>query len=65
MISPQGTKLSYALRFNFEMTNNKAEYETLIARLNITSKLKVDSISTFVDSQIIVSLVLDIYEANE
>lgn len=47
------------------MTNNEKEYETLIAGLNIASKLKVTSLYAFYDSQIIVNQVQAVYQAKE
>ncbi|GJV43678.1 reverse transcriptase domain-containing protein [Tanacetum coccineum] len=35
LTDPEGTKFTYALRFQFEATNNEAEYEALIAGLRI------------------------------
>ncbi|GKC67446.1 reverse transcriptase domain-containing protein [Tanacetum coccineum] len=36
LISPEGREYTYALRFEFETTNNEAEYEALLAGLRIT-----------------------------
>ena len=36
---PGGTKLEYALRFEFVASNNEAEYEALIAGLNLARKV--------------------------
>ncbi|GJY48466.1 reverse transcriptase domain-containing protein [Tanacetum coccineum] len=35
LINPEGMEFTYALRFRFDATNNKAEYEALIAGLKI------------------------------
>ncbi|GKA83304.1 reverse transcriptase domain-containing protein [Tanacetum coccineum] len=36
LTSPEGTEFTYALRFEFDATNNEAEYEALLAGLRIT-----------------------------
>ncbi|GJY06803.1 reverse transcriptase domain-containing protein [Tanacetum coccineum] len=38
LISPTKTEYTYALRLNFESTNNQAEYEALLAGLRIAKK---------------------------
>ncbi|GJT87044.1 reverse transcriptase domain-containing protein [Tanacetum coccineum] len=37
LTSHEGTKFTYALRFQFTTSNNEAEYEALIAGLRITA----------------------------
>ncbi|GJU16735.1 reverse transcriptase domain-containing protein [Tanacetum coccineum] len=39
LTDPEGVKFTYALRFQFETTNNEAEYEALIAGLRIAEKI--------------------------
>ncbi|GKD14986.1 reverse transcriptase domain-containing protein, partial [Tanacetum coccineum] len=41
LTDPEGTEFTYALRFQFEATNNEAEYEALIAGLQIAEKMGV------------------------
>ncbi|GKD44572.1 reverse transcriptase domain-containing protein, partial [Tanacetum coccineum] len=41
LTDPEGTEFTYALRFQFEATNNEAEYEALIAGLRIAEKMGV------------------------
>ncbi|GJT75275.1 reverse transcriptase domain-containing protein [Tanacetum coccineum] len=38
LTDPEGTEFTYALRFQFEATNNEAKYEALIAGLRIAKK---------------------------
>ncbi|GJT88251.1 reverse transcriptase domain-containing protein [Tanacetum coccineum] len=38
LIDPEGKEYTYALRFKFKTTNNKAEYEALLAGLRISAK---------------------------
>ncbi|GKC08980.1 uncharacterized mitochondrial protein-like protein [Tanacetum coccineum] len=40
LISPTKTEYMYALRLNFESTNNQAEYEALLAGLRIAKKIE-------------------------
>ncbi|GJV18604.1 reverse transcriptase domain-containing protein [Tanacetum coccineum] len=41
LTDPEGAEFTYALRFQFEATNNEAEYEALIAGLRIAQKIGV------------------------
>ncbi|KAK3039603.1 hypothetical protein RJ639_029302 [Escallonia herrerae] len=50
LISPEGFTIEYALRFRFEASNNKAEYEALLAGIRLAHALKVDSLSVHNDS---------------
>nr|GFC12855.1 reverse transcriptase domain-containing protein [Tanacetum cinerariifolium] len=38
LTSPEGTKFTYTLRFQFATSNHEAEYEALIAGLRITTQ---------------------------
>ncbi|GKA93483.1 reverse transcriptase domain-containing protein [Tanacetum coccineum] len=40
LIDPAGKEYTYALRFEFETTNNEAEYEALLAGLRIAQEMK-------------------------
>ncbi|GAV86945.1 RVT_3 domain-containing protein [Cephalotus follicularis] len=63
--SLDGWTLEYALRFKFKATNNKAEWEALIAGLTIAKHLEVQKIEAFSDSQLVVGLANGEYEARE
>ncbi|GKF13614.1 reverse transcriptase domain-containing protein [Tanacetum coccineum] len=63
LISPTGTEYIYALRLNFESTNNQAEYEDLLAGLGIAKKIGVQSLSVNVDSKLVASQINGNYEA--
>ena len=52
-----------ALRFGFKASNNEAEYEALIARLELAKELKVESLYISSDSQIVVCQINDEYQA--
>ena len=42
---PEGIDIEYALRFGFQASNNEAEYEAIIAGLNLAHSMEVDSLS--------------------
>ncbi|GJV65218.1 reverse transcriptase domain-containing protein [Tanacetum coccineum] len=63
LISPSCTKFTYALRLNFTSTNNKAEYEALLAGLRIAAKMKVQFINVNVDSKLVASQISRSYVA--
>ena len=54
-----------ALRFAFKATNNQAEYEALIAGLNLARNLQVQNLSIFSDSQIVVRQTAGEYATND
>ena len=42
LTSPEGIDIEYALKFGFQASNNEAEYEAIIAGLNLAYSLEVD-----------------------
>ena len=54
LTSPDGIDIEYALRFGFRASNNEAEYEAVIAGLNLTHSMKVDQLEVCSDSQMVV-----------
>ena len=63
MTSPEGIDIEYALIFGFQASNNEAEYEAVIAGLNLTHSLEVDQLEVCSDSQLVVIQIEDTYEA--
>ncbi|XP_071691283.1 uncharacterized protein [Rutidosis leptorrhynchoides] len=63
LINPEGQEFTYALHFEFNTTNNEAEYEALLAGLRIAKEMKIEHLQAFVDSQLVANQVLDIFEA--
>ena len=63
LTSPEGIDIEYALRFGFHASNNEAEYEAVIAGLNLAHSLEVDQLEVHSDSQLVVRQIEDIYEA--
>ncbi|XP_024028364.1 uncharacterized protein LOC112093682 [Morus notabilis] len=62
LISPEGYKITSVVRFKFKASNNEAEYEALIARLRLASHLKIERLSIFSDSQLVVAQVKEEYQ---
>ncbi|XP_035836934.1 uncharacterized protein LOC110896231 [Helianthus annuus] len=65
LINPEGLEFTYALRFDFQTTNNEAEYEALIAGLRLAKEMKVQKLEVFTDSLLVSSQVNDSYIAKE
>ena len=63
LTSPEGIDIEYALRFGFHASNNEAEYEAVIAGLNLAHSLEVDQLEVHSDSQLIVRQIEDTYGA--
>ncbi|GJY87234.1 reverse transcriptase domain-containing protein [Tanacetum coccineum] len=53
LINPEGMEFTYALRFRFDTTNNKAEYEALIAELKIAEQMGIKHLQANVDSRLV------------
>ncbi|KAK1399685.1 hypothetical protein POM88_009548 [Heracleum sosnowskyi] len=54
LISPEGHKLQSSIHFAFYATNNDAEYEALIAGLKLALEMKVENLTVFSDSMLVV-----------
>ena len=52
-----------ALRFGFKESNKEAEYEALIAGLNLAKEMKVESLEIYGDSQLVVCQITNEYQA--
>ena len=63
LISPEGHKITCALRFGFKASNNKAKYESLLAGLRLAKELKAGHLQIFSDSQLVVKQVMEEYQA--
>ena len=63
LTSPEGIDIEYALRVGFHTSNNEAEYEVVIAGLNLAHSLEVDQLEVYSDSQLVVRQIEDTYEA--
>ncbi|XP_071688947.1 uncharacterized protein [Rutidosis leptorrhynchoides] len=65
LTSPSGEEHAYVLRFNFDVTNNEAEYEALLAGLNIALKLNITKLRAYVDSQLVSNQFNGSFDAHE
>ena len=63
--SPEGDKLKYATHLQYQITNNEAEYETLLKGLELAKSLRVESVVVQGDSQLIINQVNGMCEAKE
>ena len=63
LTSLEGIDIEYALRFVFRASNNEAEYEAIIAGLNLAYSMEVDQLEVCNDSQLVVKQIEDTYEA--
>ena len=50
LTSPDGIDVEYALRFKFQASNNEAEYEAVIAGLNLAHSMEADQLEICSDS---------------
>ncbi|GJW03012.1 reverse transcriptase domain-containing protein [Tanacetum coccineum] len=65
LTSPESEEFTYALRLEFDASNNEAEYEALIASLRITKQMRVKKLVAKVDSQLMANQINRSYEAKE
>ncbi|XP_022007353.1 uncharacterized protein LOC110906547 [Helianthus annuus] len=65
LISPDEIKLMYAMRFDFECSNNEAEYEALLAGLRMAQSMGATRVDAYVDSLLVNNQVNETYEAKD
>ncbi|GJT35974.1 reverse transcriptase domain-containing protein [Tanacetum coccineum] len=65
LVNPEGKEYTYAFRFRFKTTNNEAEYEALLAGLHIATKMKIQELAIFVDSQLVANQVKGLFKARQ
>ncbi|GJX95395.1 reverse transcriptase domain-containing protein [Tanacetum coccineum] len=58
-------EISYALRFNFRASNNEAEYEALVAGLELATQMEAWCLEVYTDSLLIANQLKGLYEARE
>ncbi|GKA17829.1 reverse transcriptase domain-containing protein [Tanacetum coccineum] len=63
--SPEDEEFTYGLRFEFDTSNNKTEYEALIAGLRITEQIGLKNLIAKVDSRLMENQINRSYEAKE
>ncbi|XP_022032914.1 uncharacterized protein LOC110934027 [Helianthus annuus] len=65
LISPDAIRLMYALRFDFECSNNEAEYKALLAGLRMAKSMGAARVDAYVDSLLVNNQVNETYEAKD
>ncbi|GKD86964.1 reverse transcriptase domain-containing protein [Tanacetum coccineum] len=65
LTDPYGKEVTYALRFEFPTSNNKAKYKALIDGLKLAIRLDVKHLQIYSDSLLITNQVKCTYEARE
>lgn len=50
MVTPKGTELEYAVKFELKATNNEAEYEALLTGLWLARALRAKHVKASSDS---------------
>ena len=60
--TPEGDKIESIIQLDFPTTNNKVEYEALVARLDLTKAAGVENMIMHCDSQVITNQINDDYE---
>ncbi|VFQ79603.1 unnamed protein product [Cuscuta campestris] len=65
LITPENFRIYYAIRFQFRVSNNEAEYEALINGLKIPGKLGVSRVQVYSDSRLVVGQINGEFEAKE
>ena len=63
--SPEGDKLKYKVRLQYQTTNNEVEYEALLKGLELAKSVVAESILVLGDSQLVIGQVNGTCEAKE
>ena len=62
---PEGEVISYAVKLEFAATNNQAEYEALIAGLELAKAVRTDRVKIRTDSQLVANHVSERFQPRE
>ncbi|XP_077247223.1 uncharacterized protein LOC143886939 [Tasmannia lanceolata] len=65
LTGPDNFIIDYALRFGFHASNNEAEYETLLARMNLAVQTGAQILRAYCDSQLVANQIQGVYEARD
>lgn len=63
MTTPKGKELTFAVKLDFQTTDNEAEYKAVLAGLNLALKLGAKDVEIKTDSQVIAHQIQGYYEA--
>ena len=62
LLSPEGDVVECMIRLDFPTTNNEAEYETLVAGLDLAKAVGATSVVIYCNSQVITNQINGDYE---
>ena len=62
LLSPKGDVIECIIRLDFPTTNNEAEYETLVAGLDLAKAVGATSVVIYCNSQVITNQINGDYE---
>ncbi|KAL7605482.1 hypothetical protein Lser_V15G18132 [Lactuca serriola] len=62
LTSPEGEEVTYALCFDFHTSNNKAEYEALLAGLRLAKQMGAKAVTALTDSRLVANQVNGSFE---
>ena len=65
VITLEGIKLEHSFRLGFKASNNKADYEALLAGLRVVSQLGAREVEVYSDSRLVVNQVQGTFEAKD
>nr|GEZ14740.1 reverse transcriptase domain-containing protein [Tanacetum cinerariifolium] len=65
LMSLEGEEFTYALRFEVNVSNNKAKYKSLVVGLRIEKQIGVKNLIAKVDSRLVANQINGLYEAKE
>ena len=65
VITPEGIKLEHSFKLGFKASNNKAEYEALLAKLRVVLDLGAKKVEVYLDSWLVVNQVQGRFEAKD
>nr|XP_009400993.1 PREDICTED: uncharacterized protein LOC103985108 [Musa acuminata subsp. malaccensis] len=65
LVAPDGRSIERSFRFGFRATNNEAEYEALLAGLQLALEMRVSDIHVLTDSQLVAEQLDGGYEARD
>ncbi|XP_077223338.1 uncharacterized protein LOC143856943 [Tasmannia lanceolata] len=65
LTGPENFVLDYALRFGFRASNNEAEYEALIAGMNLAVQTQAQRLKAYCDFQLVTNQIQGVYEARD
>ncbi|XP_077249480.1 uncharacterized protein LOC143889048 [Tasmannia lanceolata] len=63
LTGPDNFTVDYALRFGFCASNNEAEYEALLAGMNLAAQTSAQRLKAYCDSQLVANQIQGVYEA--